>query len=125
MLFGASVTSVTVILPQMKGALSATQDQVAWVITFNLVATAIATPLTGWLASKFGWRNLMVGAIAGFATMSALCGTVTSLEPLLGLRVFQGLLGAPIFPLGQAILLASFSRAQHPFIVMAWGVGGV
>ena len=125
LLFGATMTSVAVILPQMKGALSATQDQVSWIITFNLVATAIATPLTGWLASKFGWRNLMMGSIAGFTTFSVLAGTSDSLEAMLITRVFQGLSGAPIFPLGQAIILASFTRAQHPFVLMAWGVGGV
>jgi DHA2 family multidrug resistance protein len=125
LLFGATMTSVAVILPQMKGALSATQDQVSWIITFNLVATAIATPLTGWLATKFGWRNLMMGAIAGFTTFSVLAGMSDSLETMLVTRVLQGLFGAPIFPMGQAILLASFSRAQHPFILMAWGVGGV
>ena len=125
LLFGATMTSVAVILPQMKGALSATQDQVSWIITFNLVATAIATPLTGWLTTKFGWRNLMMGAIAGFTTFSVLAGMSDSLETMLVTRVLQGLFGAPIFPLGQAILLASFSRAQHPFILMAWGVGGV
>ncbi|MDE0726990.1 MAG: DHA2 family efflux MFS transporter permease subunit [Alphaproteobacteria bacterium] len=125
LLFGATMTSVAVILPQMKGALSATQDQVSWIITFNLVATAIATPLTGWLASKFGWRNLMISAIAGFTGFSVLAGASESLEVMLVTRVFQGLFGAPIFPLGQAIILASFSRAQHPLVLMAWGVGGV
>ena len=125
LLFGATMTSVAVILPQMKGALSATQDQVSWIITFNLVATAIATPLTGWLASKFGWRNLMVGSIIGFTTFSVLAGTADSLEIMLITRVAQGFVGAPIFPLGQAIILASFSRSQHPFVLMAWGVGGV
>ena len=125
LLFGATMTSVAVILPQMKGALSATQDQVSWIITFNLVATAIATPLTGWLAAKFGWRNLMMSAIAGFTGFSVLAGMSESLEFMLVARVFQGLFGAPIFPLGQAIILASFSRAQHPLVLMAWGVGGV
>ncbi|MBT4490408.1 MAG: DHA2 family efflux MFS transporter permease subunit [Rhodospirillaceae bacterium] len=125
LLFGATMTSVAVILPQMKGALSATQDQVSWIITFNLVATAIATPLTGWLASKFGWRNLMMSAIAGFTLFSVLAGMAESLEVMLVTRGFQGLFGAPIFPLGQAIILASFSRAQHPLVLMAWGVGGV
>ena len=125
LLFGATMTSVAVILPQMKGALSATQDQVSWIITFNLVATAIATPLTGWLATKFGWRNLMMGSIAGFTSFSVLAGTADSLEVMLVTRVLQGLFGAPIFPLGQAIILASFSRSQHPFVLMAWGVGGV
>lgn len=125
LLFGATMTSVAVILPQMKGALSATQDQVSWIITFNLVATAIATPLTGWLASKFGWRNLMMSAIAGFTGFSVLAGMAESLEFMLMARILQGLFGAPIFPLGQAIILASFSRAQHPLVLMAWGVGGV
>ena len=64
-LFGLTATSVTVILPQLKGALSATQDQISWVLTFNLVATAITTPLTGWLAARLGWRTLMVVSVAG------------------------------------------------------------
>jgi DHA2 family multidrug resistance protein len=124
-LFGLTATSVTVILPQLKGALSATQDQISWVITFNLVATAIATPLTGWLAGKLGWRTLMVCSIIGFTGASMLCGLVETLETLLLLRVIQGAFGAPIFPLGQTIVLSSFHKSQHPFIVMLWGVGGV
>ncbi len=124
-LFGLTVTSVTVILPQMKGALSATQDQIAWILTLNLVATAAATPLTGWLASKLGWRRLMLGSVIGFTMATVACGFVSSLETLLGLRVLQGALGAPIFPLGQAIILARFERSQHPMALMMWGVGGV
>jgi DHA2 family multidrug resistance protein len=124
-LFGLTATSVTVILPQLRGALSATQDQISWVLTFNLVATAIATPLTGWLAATLGWRTLMVCSVVGFTGASMLCGLVDSLETMLALRVAQGAFGAPIFPMGQTILLASFHRNQHPFIIMMWGVGGV
>jgi len=124
-LFGLTATSVTVILPQLKGALSATQEQISWVLTFNLVATAIATPLTGWLAARLGWRTLMVVAVVGFTAASMLCGLVSSLESLLALRVLQGAFGAPIFPMGQTIVLTSFHRSQHPFILMMWGVGGV
>jgi DHA2 family multidrug resistance protein len=124
-LFGATVTSVTVILPQMKGALSATQDQIAWVLTLNLVATAAATPLTGWLAGKLGWQRLMLGSVIGFTLASVACGLAESLETLLVFRVIQGALGAPIFPLGQSIILARFERAQHPMALMMWGVGGV
>lgn len=124
-LFGLTATSVTVILPQLKGALSATQDQISWILTFNLVATAVATPLTGWLAAKLGWRVLMVCSVIGFTGASMLCGLVSTLESLLVLRVIQGAFGAPIFPMGQAILLGSFERHQHPFIIMMWGVGGV
>jgi DHA2 family multidrug resistance protein len=124
-LFGLTATSVTVILPQLKGALSATQEQISWVLTFNLVATAIATPLTGWLAATLGWRTLMACSVTGFTLTSVLCGLVDSLETLLALRVIQGAFGAPIFPMGQTILLSSFHRSQHPFIIMMWGVGGV
>ena len=124
-LFGLTATSVTVILPQLKGALSATQDQISWVVTFNLVATAIATPLTGWLAARLGWRTLMVLSVIGFTGASMLCGLVNSLESLLALRVVQGAFGAPIFPMGQTIVLTSFHRSQHPFVMMMWGVGGV
>ena len=124
-LFGVTATSVTVILPQMKGALSATTDQIAWVLTLNLVATAAATPLTGWLASKFGWRRLMLGSVLGFTAASFACGFAGSLDTLIVCRVIQGALGAPIFPLGQSIILARFERRQHPMALMMWGVGGV
>jgi MFS transporter, DHA2 family, multidrug resistance protein len=124
-LFGITITSVGVILPQMKGALSATQDQVSWILTFNMVATAVATPLTGWLAARLGWRTLMLSSVVGFTATSVLCGLVDSLETLLLLRVAQGAFGAPIFPMGQSILLARFHRSQHAFILMMWGVGGV
>jgi len=124
-LFGITITSVGVILPQMKGALSATQDQVSWILTFNMVATAVATPLTGWLAAKLGWRTLILGSVVGFTASSVLCGMVDSLESLLLLRVAQGAFGAPIFPMGQSILLARFDKSQHAFILMMWGVGGV
>jgi len=124
-LFGITITSVGVILPQMKGALSATQDQVSWILTFNLVATAVATPLTGWLAAKLGWGTLMTTSVVGFTVASVLCGMVDSLEMMLVLRVAQGAFGAPIFPMGQAILLANFRRDQHAFILMMWGAGGV
>ncbi len=125
LLFGITLTSVTVILPQMKGALSATQDQISWVLTLNLVATAVATPLTGWLSGKLGQRNLLLASVLGFTGASVLCGFAASLETLIALRVIQGACGAPIFPLGQAILLGSFNRDQQPFVVMMWGVGGV
>jgi DHA2 family multidrug resistance protein len=124
-LFGVTTTSVTVILPQMRGALSATQDQIAWVLTLNLVATAAATPLTGWLASKLGWRRLVMGAVLGFTAASVACGMADSLETLLVFRVIQGAFGAPIFPMGQSIILRRFEKHQHPMALMLWGVGGV
>ena len=125
LIFGMTVTVVSIVMPQMQGTLSATQDQIAWTITFNLVATAIATPLTGWLAARLGWRKLMVGSIGGFTLATVFCGLSTSLEMLVIFRILQGAFGAPLLPLGQGILLASFPRHMHPLVLMLWGIGGV
>ncbi|MBU2532712.1 MAG: DHA2 family efflux MFS transporter permease subunit, partial [Alphaproteobacteria bacterium] len=125
LLFGMSITLANVVLPQIKGAMSATQDQIAWVVTFNLVATAIATPLVGWLSSRFGWRQMMFTTMAGFTAFSLLCGLAHDLESLVLYRIGQGLFGAPIMPMGQGILIATFPRALHPLVMMMWGVGAV
>ncbi|MEZ5849942.1 MAG: DHA2 family efflux MFS transporter permease subunit [Hyphomicrobiaceae bacterium] len=125
MLFGMTITLANVVLPQIKGAMAATQEEIAWVVTFNLVATAVATPLSGWLASRFGWRLVMVTSVAGFTIFSFLCGIATSLETLVVFRIGQGIFGAPIMPMGQGILLATFPRHLHAMVMMIWGIGGV
>jgi DHA2 family multidrug resistance protein len=125
MLFGMTITLANLVLPQVRGTLSATQDEISWVITLNLVATAVATPVTGWLASRLGWRNLMFGTVLGFTVSSFLCGLANSLETLILARVAQGLFGAPIMPMGQAILLATFPPHLQPFAIVMWGVGAV
>ena len=106
MLFGMTITLANLVLPQMRGNLSATQEEISWVITLNLVATAVATPMTGWLSSRLGWRNLMFFTVLGFTGTSLLCGVANSLETLILARVAQGAFGAPIMPLGQAIAVA-------------------
>jgi DHA2 family multidrug resistance protein len=125
MLFGMTITLANLVLPQMRGALSATPDEISWVITLNLVATAVATPLTGWLSARLGWRNLMFGTVLGFTVASLLCGIANSLEALIFARVLQGMFGAPIMPMGQAILLGTFPRHLHPTALVMWGVGAV
>ena len=80
LLFGMTITLANVVLPQIRGSLSATQDEISWVITLNLVATAVATPMTGWLASRLGWRNVMFFSVLGFTVCSFLCGVADSLE---------------------------------------------
>lgn len=125
MLFGMTITLVNVVLPQIRGALSATQDEIAWVITLNLVATAVATPMTGWLASRLGWRNLMFFSVLGFTVSSFLCGIADSLESLILYRVGQGLFGATIMPMGQGIVLATFPRHLHTAVMVIWGAGSV
>ena len=125
MLFGMTITLANLVLPQVRGALSATQDEISWVITLNLVATAVATPMTGWLASRLGWRNMMFGTVLGFTVASFLCGLANSLETLILARVAQGLFGAPIMPMGQAILLGTFPKHLQPLALVMWGVGAV
>ena len=125
MLFGMTITIANVVLPQIRGTMSASQDEISWAITLNLVATAVATPLTGWLAGRLGWRNLMFYTVLGFTLSSLLCGLAWNLESLILFRVGQGLFGAPIMPLGQAILLATFPRHLHPTAIVIWGIGAV
>src|SRR5678815_442570 len=125
MLFGMTITITNLVLPQMRGNLSATQEEISWVITLNLVATAVATPMTGWLASRLGWRNMMFFSVLGFTVCSFLCGVADSLEALILYRVGQGMFGATIMPMGQGIVLATFPRQLHAAVMVLWGAGSV
>ena len=125
MLFGMTITIANLVLPQMRGNLSASPEEISWVITLNLVATAVATPMTGWLSSRLGWRNLMFFTVLGFTVASLMCGLAGSLETLILARVAQGAFGAPIMPMGQAILLATFPRHLQPTAIVIWGIGAV
>ena len=121
----ASLLVASTILPQMKGALAATEDEIAWAMTFNILATAVATPMTGWLDARFGRRAVMVWSTLGFSIATALCGLATSLETLVIWRILQGAFGAPLVPLGQTILIDSFPRHQHGLVMSAYGMAGV
>jgi len=124
-LYSMSLTAVNVSLPQIQGALSASADQVAWIITSNLVATAVMTPLTGWLAARFGARRLCFACVASFAAASAASGLAGSIETLVFWRAVQGAAGAPLVPLSQALVLASYSRERHGAVISIFGVGSV
>ena len=97
-LYGMSITIANITLPQLQGALGATQDQIAWTVTFNIVGTAIVTPMTGWLTLRFGRRRLMLCAVLGFAIASLLCGRATNLQELVFYRICQGAFGAALGP---------------------------
>ena len=73
-LYSTTLLIASTLLPQMQGAMAATQDEIAWTMTFNILATAVATPMTGWLVAKFGRRNLMVGSMALFSLATYFCG---------------------------------------------------
>ena len=124
-LYGMSITIANITLPQLQGALGATQDQIAWTVTFNIVGTAVVTPMTGWLTSRFGRRHLMICSILGFAIASIMCGRASSLTELVIFRILQGAFGAPLVPLSQAIILGVFPRQMHSMATAIWGMGVV
>ncbi|HEY0230004.1 MAG TPA: MDR family MFS transporter [Dokdonella sp.] len=116
-------TIANVALPNMQGSLSATQDQISWVLTSYIVAAAIATPATGWLASIMGRRRLLLIAIAGFTIASVLCGIATTIGEMVGFRLLQGLFGASLVPLSQSTLLDVYPREKHGAAMAMWGMG--
>jgi DHA2 family multidrug resistance protein len=87
----------------MQGSLSASQDQIAWVLTSYIVAAGVATPLTGWLTDRFGLKLVFLVSIAGFTIASVLCGMAGSLAQIVVARILQGVLGAALLPLSQAV----------------------
>lgn len=116
-------TIANVALPQMQGTLSATQDQMGWVLTSYIVASAIAIPLTGWLAGELGRRRVFLFSIFLFTLSSAMCGLATSLPEVVLFRLLQGIGGAALAPLSQAVLFdinppKNFGRAMS-----LWGMG--
>jgi DHA2 family multidrug resistance protein len=124
-LYGTTILVVSTILPQMRGTFSATADEISWVMTFNILATAILTPTAGWLAARFGSRNVMVFSLAGFTFSTFMCGYTDSLEGIVFWRIMQGAFGAPTTPLAQSIMMASFPRRQHAMVLGIFGFGVV
>ena len=106
-------TIANVALPHIQGTLSATQEQMGWVLTSYIVAVAITTPLTGWLTGPVGRKKIFVASIAGFTMASALCGISHSLTELVIFRGLQGIAGASLVPLSLAILLDLAATEQQ------------
>ena len=125
LIYGLTLTIANVVLPQIQGTLSASQDQIAWIVTLNIVATAIATPTTGWFAARFGRRKFLTYSIAGFVASSILCGAAGSLTELVLYRIAQGVFGAPLIPLAQAIILDVFPLRQRALVTTIWGLFSV
>ncbi len=121
-LYSTALLTTSTILPQMQGAMSATQDEIAWIMTFNILATAVVTPMTGWLVSRFGTKRIMTLGILTFSIATLLCGLSQSLDTLVLWRILQGATGAPVVPLSQTILMNSFPRRQHPMVLSIFGM---
>lgn len=118
-------TIANVALPRMQGSLSATQDQMAWVLTSYIIAAAIMTPLTGWLASRFGRKKVFMISIVGFTIASVLCGIAQSLPEMVLFRLLQGIGGAALVPLSQAVMLDINPPERHARAMSIWGMGVV
>jgi DHA2 family multidrug resistance protein len=116
-------TIANVALPRIQGSLSATQDQMAWVLTSYIVAAAIMTPLSGWLAGQIGRKRVFLYSVAGFTLASMLCGLAQSLSQMVMARLLQGLCGAALVPLSQAVLLDINPPARHARAMSVWVMG--
>jgi DHA2 family multidrug resistance protein len=116
-------TVVNVSLPHIASSLSATTDEATWALTSYLVANAIILPMTGWLASKFGRKRLLMWSTSGFTLASFLCGAAPNLASLVIFRIIQGATGGALQPLSQAVLLESFKPEERGRAMGFWGLG--
>jgi MFS transporter, DHA2 family, multidrug resistance protein len=115
-------TIANVALPYMQGSVSASQDQIAWVLTSYIAAAAIMTPPTGYLAGRFGTKRLFLASVAGFTVASMLCGLAESLVQIVSFRILQGIFGAALVPLSQAVLLNSYPKERQGSAMAIWGM---
>src|SRR6476646_7923817 len=116
-------TIANVALPYMQGSLSASLDQINWVLTSYIVAAAIMTAPMGWLADRFGRKRLFIICAAGFTVASMLCGLAQNIEQIVGFRLLQGAFGAALVPLSQSVLLDSYTAEERGSAMAIWGIG--
>ena len=126
---GASVmqildtTIANVAIPHMQSALGATSETVNWVLTSYIIASAVAMPITGWLADRIGRRQLFLAAIVGFVLTSMACGAAQNLEEMVAFRFLQGIAAAFISPLSQSVMLDINPPERHARAMSIWGMG--
>jgi DHA2 family multidrug resistance protein len=122
---GLDTTIANVALPHIQGSMSASQDQISWVLTSYIVSAAIAMPLVGWLADRLGVKYLFLASVIGFTFASALCGAATSLSQLVLYRLLQGVCSAGLVPLGQATLYTVYPRERHGYAMAIFSSGAM
>jgi len=115
-------TIANVALPYMQGSVSASADQINWVLTSYIVAAAIMTPPSGFLANKFGRQRVLMAAVAGFVIVSVLCGMAQSLSEIVAFRLLQGFFGAALVPISQSILLDIYTPEERGSAMALFGV---
>lgn len=117
------ITIANVAIPHMQSTLGATPDTISWVLTSYIIASAVAMPITGWLADRIGSRRLFLISVTLFVVASMLCGLAQNLEEMVLFRALQGLGGAFIAPLSQSSLLDTTRPSRQPQIIALWGMG--
>lgn len=116
-------TIANVALPYMQGSLSASQDQINWVLTSYIVAAAIMTAPVGWIANRFGRKRIFIICSAGFTLASVLCGLAQDITQMVAFRLMQGVFGAALVPLSQAVMLDSYTLQERAKAMSIWGMG--
>jgi MFS transporter, DHA2 family, multidrug resistance protein len=116
-------TIANVALPYMQGTLSASQDQINWVLTSYIVAAAIMTAPVGWIANRFGRKRIFILCSGGFAIASVLCGLAQDINQMVLFRLLQGVFGAALVPLSQAVMLDSYALHERAKAMSIWGMG--
>ena len=116
-------TIVNVALPHMQGQLSATPDQISWVLTSYMVSSGIFMPLTGYFTHRFGQKKFLFMSIVGFVIASVLCGLSTNLNEIVLFRLLQGVSGAALVPLSQSVMVATFPPQERGKAMAIWGIG--
>src|SRR6202051_3800004 len=116
-------TIANVALPYMQGSLSASQDQINWVLTSYIVAAAIMTAPGGWVANRFGRKRIFIICSAGFTIASVMCGLAQDINQMVLFRLLQGVFGAALVPLSQAVMLDSYTLQERPKAMAIWGMG--
>lgn len=124
-LYSVDWTIAAVALPHMQGTFSATQDQIAWVITSYIVASALSIPAAGWLSLRFGRKRVFMWAVTVFLVASVACGAANSLAMEVFARIVQGLGGAFLIPLSHAIILDTYPPEEQGKAMALWGMGAV
>ena len=124
-LYSIDWTIAAVALPHMRGTFSATQDQIAWVITSYIVASALSIPAAGWLSLRFGRKRVFMWAVAVFLLASVACGAANSLAVEVSARIVQGLGGAFLIPLSHAIILDTYPPEEQGKAMALWGMAAV
>jgi len=114
---------VNVALPHMQGSFAAGVDEITWVVTTYLVAAGIMIPTTGWIAGQFGRKRYFLISITTFVISSAMCGAAQSLNQMVAFRFLQGIAGAALQPLSQAILMETFPPEEQTLAMAVWGLG--